>query len=235
MVAEKIPGTLKPLSDSLCLLPSINCLKHGCHGCKQGLLHVGETEATRNHGLSHEEETEANHFVTNKKGLREAEPKVECSAAVCGSPYSLILGKPATCFCVPVPHEVYGKTTDLWTELLIGSFKSKDFETRGDLIRLEISSVSHDLQNYVDRSGECYAVEEFNIASLIVPRLTEIVINLALTFWFKVDGFSSALVARRAMRDYIVDNTRRGFAAHVFMNKAEVRSNEDNTNAYQVL
>lgn len=44
MLAERMPGTLKKLSDFQCLLPCLTCLRNGCHGCKQGLLHVEEEE-----------------------------------------------------------------------------------------------------------------------------------------------------------------------------------------------
>jgi len=37
ILANRMPGILKRLSDSLCLLPSLKCLKNGCHGCKEDL------------------------------------------------------------------------------------------------------------------------------------------------------------------------------------------------------
>lgn len=253
-LAEQIPGTLKALCPGLCLLPSLDCLKNGCHGCDQGLLHAEEKEDISLFEGIHEdicplEETEANHFGTNKKtdleeskandfgtnkkGLRYGEPKVKHSAAVCGISYSSTFRLGG--ICIPVLQEGNHRGNDRWTELLIGCFKSNDYETRGDIIRREKSSISNDLENYMAGTGKCYAEEEYSIVSLILPRLTEILINLVLVFWFKVDGFSSSLIARRAVRNYIVNDSKRGFAAHVFMNAAEVRSNDDNTNVYQVL
>jgi len=231
MLAQQIPRTLKRLPNDLCLLPSLECLKNGCHGCNSGLLHVEETDV-----FSVEETDELLvEDIGTKKTLREGDSKMDCPAAVCRAPYSTILKEPATCICIPVRQEGNDRNTDRWTELLIGSFKSKDYETRGAIIRREISSVSDDLENYLAGSGKCYAVEEYSLLSLIVPRSVEILINLGVTFWFKVDGFSSALVARRAVRDYIVDNTTRGFAAHVFIAKAEAQSNDNHSNVYQLL
>jgi len=41
MLASRMPGTLKQLSSSLCLLPCLTCLTNGCHGChEEGLLRV---------------------------------------------------------------------------------------------------------------------------------------------------------------------------------------------------
>ena len=44
MLARRMPGTIKRLSDSLCLLPCPECLETGCHGWNQGQLNVEETE-----------------------------------------------------------------------------------------------------------------------------------------------------------------------------------------------
>nr|ABK24775.1 unknown [Picea sitchensis] len=82
---------------------------------------------------------------------------------------------------------------DYWTKLLSRSFGVRD--TTG-------------------------AVENFSTASLIVPRLAEVLVNLVLTVWFRVDGFSSSLVARRAIRNYVVDSKGSGFAANAFLTKA---------------
>ena len=32
-----MPGILKQLPDSLCILPSLQCMKNGCHGLNQGI------------------------------------------------------------------------------------------------------------------------------------------------------------------------------------------------------
>jgi hypothetical protein len=208
MLVQRMPGTIKRLADtSLCLLPCINCLINGCHGCKQGLLHAesGSAEWRMTEGTS----------------------MVDPPAAVCTTLSDISDESLATaCICIPLPSA----EDDRWTKLLIRSFNSKENEARGAIITHAIGSVSYDLENSMAGRAESFAKEEYNTTSLIVPRLTEIFINVLLTFWFKVDGFSSALVARRAIKDYIVDNRGRGFAAHVFITKAEVRSNANNTN-----
>lgn len=40
LLASRMPGALKRLSDSQCLLPCMTCLTNGCHGCNHGMLHV---------------------------------------------------------------------------------------------------------------------------------------------------------------------------------------------------
>ena len=123
---------------------------------------------------------------------------------------------------------------DVWTELLLRSLRSKDAEGRG--VRVMASEA---LEGYLSGrtrgSSKILETVEYNIVSFIVPRLTEIVINLVLTFWFRVDGFSSSLVARRAVRDYLVDSKGSGFAATAFLTKAAVKSDFNNTKVCQVL
>eukprot|EP00253_Pinus_taeda_P024810 PITA_24810 len=163
MLAFRMPGTLKKLSDSQCLLPSLSCLRNGCHGCNQ----------------------------------------------------------------------VHPAGEDEWTKLLIRSLKSKDKEARGVSVM-----ASEALENYIAQSGGRFQqTVEYRTVSLIVPRLTEVLINILLTAWFRfrVDGLSSALVARRATRDYVVDSKGTGFAASAFVTKAMVMSNSLNTNVCQVL
>lgn len=76
---------------------------------------------------------------------------------------------------------------------------------------------------------------EYSRFSFLVPRLTEVVINLVLTFWFRVNGFSSSLVARRTIRDFVVDTKGSGFAANAFLTEAMVKSDDNNTQVCQVL
>nr|ADE77196.1 unknown [Picea sitchensis] len=130
------------------------------------------------------------------------------------------------CICIPL----HPACDDEWTKMLIRSFRCKD--KAGRRIRVMTSDA---LENYMDKSGICSALEKYNPATLLVPRLAEVFINLKLTLYFGVDGFSSSLVARRAMRDYLVDSTGTGFVANVFVTKALVKSNADNTNVCQVL
>ena len=83
--------------------------------------------------------------------------------------------------------------------------KADDKEFRGVVIRKGKTDASSALQNYKNRNhGECDADEEYIIASLfILPYLTRILIVLVLTLWLKVDGFSSTVLATRAVQNYI--------------------------------
>jgi len=65
--------------------------------------------------------------------------------------------------------------------------------------------------------------------------LTEVVITLVLTFWFRVDGLSSSLVARRTIRDFLVDTKGTGFAANAFLTEAVVQADNNNTQVCQIL
>lgn len=94
---------------------------------------------------------------------------------------------------------------DYWTKLLSRSLGVKDTES---------------------------AVENFSTASLIAPRLAEVFVNIALTLYFRIDGFSSSLVARRAIRDYVVDSKGSGFGANAFLTKAESKVEVDSETKY---
>lgn len=131
------------------------------------------------------------------------------------------------CICIPM----HGANSDVWTEVLVRSLRSKDAEGRG--VRVKASEA---LEGYLaGRRGGAIESVEYNISSLIVPRLTEVVINLVLTFWFGVDGFSSALLARRTIRDYLVDTKGSGLAANAFLTKAMVKFDDSCTQVCQVL
>jgi hypothetical protein len=169
MLARRMPGTVKRLSDSLCLLPSLRCLRNGCHGCNQGLLHVENDR------------------------LREGDSQVESPAAVCEILDLKSIHKVRTCICIPVRSA----SDDEWTNKLIKLFKPvRDKEFRGAVIRKGRTNASSALENYKNGDGECEADEKYSLASLaIVPNLTMVLIALVLTFWLKVDGFSSFLFA----------------------------------------
>lgn len=112
----------------------------------------------------------------------------------------------AICLCIPV-------TDDKWTNLLVRSLKYKDQGDKGAIV-----AAADALQNYLDKRGEDRAEEiKYKTVSLIVIRLVEIFVNLLLTVFFKVDGFSSALAARRAVRSYVVDSKGNGLPANVFL------------------
>eukprot|EP00253_Pinus_taeda_P005415 PITA_05415 len=96
------------------------------------------------------------------------------------------------------------------------------------------------LENYMDqRRGGRLEEVFYKTTSLIVPRFVEVLINLVLTGCFKVDGFCSALLVRRAISHaishYIVDSKGNGFCANVFLTSVVVKITIDNTSVCQVL
>lgn len=211
MISRRIPGTVKRLSDSLYLLPSLHCLRNGCHGCNEGLLHVEDIDE---HG---------------RERLREGDAQLHSPAAVCEILDLKSIHEERACICIPL----LSAEDDNWTNQLIALFKPDAKEFRGGIIRKGRSSyASFALERYKNGSGKCDAVEEYKLASLfILPRLTVVFIQIVLTFWFKVDGFSSFVLAERTLRNYLPDRIH----PHRFLTKAHVKSNADNTNACQVL
>ena len=176
MLARRMPGTVKRLSESLCLLPSLSCLKNGCHGCNQGLLHV------------------------ENERLREGVPQLEPPAAVCELLDLESTHTTRSCICIPVRSA----NEDDWTRELITLFEPDDNEFRGAVIRKGRTSVSSALENYKNGIGDCYAEEKYKLASLVIlPKLITLLINIVLTFWFKVDGLSSHMLARKAVQDFL--------------------------------
>lgn len=210
ILAHRMPGILKRLSDSLCLLPSLQCLKNGCHGCNEGLLHV---EGQR---------------------LREGDSMVECPAAVCET-LDIFLDFFGTshllpdCICIPT----HPADSDEWTKLLIRSLRYEDPEVRS--VDRVVVTASDALQNYMDQKGGCSAIERYKGITVVFPRFAELVINVVLTGCLRVDGFSSALVARRAVREYLLDTKGTAFSANMFLVQALVKSNGDYTHVCQVL
>lgn len=205
MLGLRMPGSIKQLSDSLCLLPSLNCLRGGCHGCDKGLLYV-EIDDYGN------------------KRFEERRPEVEYPATVWETLPKGFIEEKGTCICIPV-HEA---PEDKWTALLMRMLMSKDMEDRG--VSLE--------RGHAEQRKDGMKTVDYSTAYLIVPRFTEILVNFVLTGWFKVDGFSSALVARRAIKDYVVDSEGTSFAANVFLTKALIYEHEHNggvTDRCQVL
>jgi hypothetical protein len=208
ILANRMPGILKRLSDSLCLLPSLKCLKNGCHGCNEGMLHV---ESQR---------------------LIQRDSMVESPAAVCETldifPDFFTTSTP-DCICIPV----HPADNDEWTKLLIRSLRKQDPEIRS--MDRGIVTASDALQNYMDQKGGCLAIEKYKGITAVFPKFAELVINVILTSCLRVDGFSSALVARRAVREYLIDSKGTGFSANMFLVKALVKSNADYTHVCQVL
>lgn len=66
----------------------------------------------------------------------------------------------------------------------------------------------------------------YSNGSLIVPRVIEMFLNLAVTGWFRTDGFSTSMLARRSIRDYLVDSRGNGFAINAFVTYARVKSSQ---------
>jgi len=159
--------------------------------------------------------------------LRETDSKVVCDLLhrICAGYIDL---RWPTCICIPMNDA----RNDEWTMLLVKSLRSKDAEGRG--VR---DSASQALENYLAGAarGREEGFVEYNIASFIMTRLTEVSINLLLNFFFGVDGFSSAVVAGRTMRQYLVDSKGSGFGANAFLTKARVKCNENRTQVCQVL
>lgn len=133
-----------------------------------------------------------------------------------------------TCICIPLrPAEA-----DKWTDLMTRSLRSKDKEGRG--VRVMASDA---LENYMALGAqENYMSTEiveakgievtYSNGSLIVPRVIEMFLNLAVTGWFRTDGFSTSLLARRSIRDYVVDSRGNGFAINAFVTYAWVKSSQ---------
>jgi hypothetical protein len=207
MLAHLMPGTVKRLSDSRILLPCLRCLRNGCHGCNQGLLHVENDR------------------------LREGDSQVESPAAVCEILDLKSIHKVGTCICIPTrPNR-----EDEWTNQLIRFLKPEDKEFRGVVIRKGRTNASSALENYKNENGECDADEQYSLASLIiVPLLTVPLISLVLTFWLKVDGLSSSMLAPRAVKGYFSIN-HYIFSPQRYLIRALAKSNANNTNVCQVL
>lgn len=201
LLAVRMPGILKELPEE-CLLPCQECLSNDCHHCNRDMLHP-----------------EGNDGLTT--GDRAASDVVYTLLQHDNVVNSIRTGEPY-CICIPLNDW----KSDRWTELLMMSFRSKDAEGRG--VKVNASEV---LESYLAAGGRerKEGTVEYSIASFIVPRLTEVLINIVLTVLFKVDGFSSSLVARRTVRDYIVDRKGSGFAANAFLTKALVECDANNT------
>ena len=65
-------------------------------------------------------------------------------------------------------------------------------------------------------------VNQYNNFSIVISRLIEILINLALTFWLPVDGFSSFVVARSTIRNYLMVSEARVLDGDACLKKAIV-------------
>lgn len=148
-----------------------------------------------------------------------AVPAIPAVPAVCNAlefESTKLIQEMPICICIPLKRAFQ----DDWTKVLIRSFKSKDQEDRG------VTVLAADaLQSYLDgrKIDIKREVSYGDAASIIVPRLAEILINIVLTLWFKIDGFSSSLAARRAIRNNVVESKGVGFPASAFLTAAEVQ------------
>jgi len=221
LLARRMPRMLKRLTDTLCLLLSRDCLTNGCHGCDEGMLYVDEGERLR-------------------EGKKNLTTEAELNRLSVLETLDYIYQKPVpqehTCICIPLhPAE-----NDDWTDLMMRSLRSKDKEGRG--VRVMASDALENYmalgaqQNYMSSEiVEAKGVEvTYGPGSLIVPRVIEIFLNTALTGWFRTDGFSTSVVARRAIRDYLVDSKGNGFAINAFVTYARVKSSQVNTDKEDV-
>lgn len=141
---------------------------------------------------------------------------VEFSEAACEAldfEFRTTTQKDPICICIPVhPASVDNK----WTKLLVRMLKYKDQQDRGATV-----AAADAVQNYLNDPATDRAEEtKYKTASLLLIRLLEIFVNLVLTVFFKVDGFTSALAARRAVRSYVVDSKQTGLPANVFLTSA---------------
>jgi hypothetical protein len=203
LLDSRMPGTVKKLSDSQCLLPSKHCLIRGCHPSTEG---------------------------DSKEELPPPVSEILVN-------FDDRIQKEHTCICIPV----HGPAGDTWTKLLTTSFRTKDNEERRASAMASDAMENYTAQELKDtrmagtrgrdnlRKG---LIVEFRTPSLILPRLTEILINFLLVGWFRVDGFSTSMVARKAVKNYVLGskgsgfaaNAGSGFAANAFLTTALVKS-----------
>ena len=111
MLARRMPRTLKLLPDSRCLLPSVSCLRNGCHSCQCILPSLN---CLRNgcHGFNH-----GLLYVDENDTLTESNCEVDSPAAtVCEILDHLeSFDKVGSCICIPVRSH----NEDKWTYFLI--------------------------------------------------------------------------------------------------------------------
>ena len=210
MLARRMPGTVKKLHDSRILLPSLGCLRNGCHGCKQRLLNVDENDR-----------------------LREGDHQLESPAAVCEILDLESIQEAHGCICIPLRSA----NEDDWTKHLIRFFEPDTEELRGAVTRKGKTTASSALENYKKgNQRNCNADEKYSLASLtILPRLTLVLIMLLLTFWLKVDGFSTTMFALNAVANYLPMQNSTVFSPHSILSRALVKSNANKISVCQVL
>ena len=213
ILANRMLGTLKSLSNSLCLLPSLKCLKNGCHGCNWGVLHVESDRLT-----------DEDSIVSMGESPAAVSETLDIFMDFFGT-------GPLLPNCIYIP--VHPASNDDWAKLLIRSSGYEDPEIRS--VDQVIVMASDALQNYMDKKGGCFTIERYQGINTIFPRFTELVINVVLTRCLRVDGFISTLVARRTVREYLLDSKGTRFPVNMFLGKSLVKSNADYTHVCKVL
>lgn len=201
MLARRMPGILKRLTDPLCLLPCLTCLTNGCHECsREGPLRVEGPLPVEQSDEGFRLRESDSHVVS------EILDKVRAGFIRPGEPIFI---------CIPLNDA----RRDDWTNVLARSFRSIYAEVGG--ARVMVSKI---MESWLPGDKlEVISVDQYNICS-IVYRLIEIFTNVALTFWFRVDGFSSSLVARSIIRDCLKDSQGRVPAAEAYVKKAIVNT-----------
>ena len=109
--------------------------------------------------------------------LRETDSKVVCDILhrICAGYIDL---RWSTCICI-LMNDAHNNE---WKMLLVKSLRSKDAEGRG-----VSDNASQFLENYLDGAarGHEEGFVKYNIASFIMTMLTEVSINLILTFFYQ--------------------------------------------------
>lgn len=220
LLAPRMPRGFRVLDLAQCLLPCGHCLIKGCHHDTPEVERIAEDDSEVQHVENDQsEEVEFPPFIT--------------------VPDIGFLQKKHTCICIPV----HRAADDVWTKLLTKSFRSKDTEERKVSVKASDAMEHYTAQDgdntYRDQRRREWLrkglIVEFHSISLILPRLVEILVNFLLVGWFRVDGFSTSMVARKAVKKYVVGSNKSGFAANAFLSRALVKSNDNGTHVCQVL
>eukprot|EP00250_Pteridium_aquilinum_P023069 c2614_g1_i1 orf=427-2121(+) len=169
------------------VLPSVSCFQGKCHSMMQPA------------------ELQPLHVVNDAiaPGAPASIP-TSFAASLMGRMDSLVEGE--ACVCAPL---VTNPESDEWSKAL-----KRMLQTKNDASRGAEGVTSRALARYLDGVPQTVPAEEvFGWLESIAPRLIEAALIAILTLWFRVDGFSSSLVSRRAVRDYVTDEM--GNAAHI--------------------
>lgn len=189
-----LPGATFRDADGNHMLPSFGCFQNKCHSA----MPAGPLQAL--------------HVVNDAIASGDPAPiPTSLAASLMGRTDSLVQGE--ACVCAPLASN---PESDEWSKALKRMLQTKDDASRG-----AEGVTSRALARYLDGVPQAQPAEEsFGWLESIVPRLIEAGLIAILTVWFRVDGFSSSLVSRRAVRDYVTDEV--GNAAHIGMRVQKV-------------